>query len=99
MATQTNTGLQVCAPDLIAKSGSVHFSSATDEWATPQALFDELSWIFGGFTLDPCATMLNAKCSRFFTRTEDGLQQEWTGKVFLDPALRARHRAMGKEGI
>ena len=64
---------------------SVHFSSATGEWETPQALFDELDRIFGGFTLDPCATAENAKCARFFTREDDGLSQPWTGKVFMNP--------------
>jgi site-specific DNA-methyltransferase (adenine-specific) len=64
---------------------SVHFSSATPEWETPQALFDELDRIFGGFTLDPCATPENAKCARFFTRQDDGLHQAWTGKVFMNP--------------
>jgi phage N-6-adenine-methyltransferase len=64
---------------------SVHFSSATDEWETPQALFDELSWIFGGFTLDPCATPENAKCARFFTRDDNGLARRWEGKVFVNP--------------
>jgi hypothetical protein len=44
---------------------SVHFSSATAEWETPQALFDELAWLVGGFTLDPCATPENAKCGVF----------------------------------
>jgi site-specific DNA-methyltransferase (adenine-specific) len=66
-------------------SMNVHFSSATPEWETPQALFDELSHIFGGFTLDPCATTQNAKCTRFFTREDDGLSQPWTGKVFVNP--------------
>ena len=64
---------------------SVHFSSATGEWETPQALFDELDRIFGGFTLDPCATAENAKCARFFTREDDGLSQAWSGKVFMNP--------------
>jgi phage N-6-adenine-methyltransferase len=63
----------------------VHFSSATCEWETPQDLFDELARIFGGFTLDPCATPENAKCHRFFTAAEDGLRQSWTGKVFMNP--------------
>jgi phage N-6-adenine-methyltransferase len=63
----------------------VHFSRATDEWKTPQALFDELSWIYGGFTPDPCATPQNAKCARFFTREDDGLAQQWDGKVFVNP--------------
>lgn len=30
------------------------FSSKTDQWATPQAFFDELNREFS-FTLDPCA--------------------------------------------
>jgi site-specific DNA-methyltransferase (adenine-specific) len=66
-------------------SKNVHFSSDTDEWATSQPLFDELSRIFGGFTLDPCATVQNAKCARFFTRDDDGLAQKWEGKVFMNP--------------
>jgi len=64
---------------------SVHFMSATHEWETPQALFDDLAWLFGGFDLDPCATQQNAKCARFFTKADDGLSQQWEGKVFLNP--------------
>jgi phage N-6-adenine-methyltransferase len=64
---------------------NVHFSSATVEWETPPDLFDELARIFGGFTLDPCATAENAKCDRYFTREQDGLTQAWTGKVFMNP--------------
>jgi phage N-6-adenine-methyltransferase len=64
---------------------AVHFSSATGEWETPQVLYDELARIFGGFTLDPCATRDNAKCAHFFTREDDGLGRDWTGKVFMNP--------------
>jgi phage N-6-adenine-methyltransferase len=61
------------------------FSSATDEWATPQELFDRLNAVFH-FTLDPCATAVNAKCRRYFTIAEDGLQQDWDGeRVFMNP--------------
>jgi phage N-6-adenine-methyltransferase len=63
----------------------VHFSHDSDEWETPQWLFEELSWIYGGFALDPCATPQNAKCTRFFTRAENGLIQPWEGKVFCNP--------------
>ncbi len=38
----------------------VMFSSATEEWATPQHIFDSLDREFN-FTLDPCATPENAK--------------------------------------
>ncbi len=63
----------------------VHFSSATPEWPTPQDLFDELSFVYGGFSLDPCSTAQNAKCQNFFTKEQDGLRQSWTGKVFMNP--------------
>lgn len=43
---------------------SVHFSSKTDLWATPQDFFDKLDREFG-FTLDVCATDENAKCADY----------------------------------
>lgn len=64
---------------------NVHFSSLTDMWATPQAFFDSLDREFE-FTLDPCATKDNAKCSRFFTADDDGLAHSWDGEhVFCNP--------------
>lgn len=56
-------------------------SSQTDEWATPQALFDELNGTFH-FTLDPCATPENAKCAKFYTKEQDGLKQDWGGLLY-----------------
>ncbi len=64
--------------------GSVHFSSATDIWATPQEFFDGLNQEFA-FTLDVCATKENAKCARYFTREQDGLAQEWGGVCWMNP--------------
>jgi phage N-6-adenine-methyltransferase len=52
------------------------FSSATDQWATPQAFFDQWNEIFR-FTLDVCADAANAKCARYFTREDNGLAQDW----------------------
>jgi hypothetical protein len=46
---------------------AVHFSSRSDEWATPPELFAELDARHGPFDLDPCATAENAKCARHFT--------------------------------
>jgi hypothetical protein len=43
---------------------NVHFSSKTDEWATPQRVFDELDKEFH-FTLDPAATIANANGNPF----------------------------------
>lgn len=63
----------------------VHYSSKTNEWSTPQDFFDELDKEFN-FTLDPCATSENAKCTKYFTVEEDGLKQEWSNDVvFMNP--------------
>ena len=64
---------------------SVHFSSVTPEWATPQYFFDELDAEFQ-FTLDPCCTTENHKCPRYFTAEVDGLLQPWSPeRVFMNP--------------
>jgi phage N-6-adenine-methyltransferase len=60
------------------------FTSATCEWETPQAFFDKLNDEFG-FDLDACATPENAKCLRYFTKEQDGLAHEWTGRVWMNP--------------
>ena len=63
----------------------VHYSSKTNEWSTPQAFFDELDKEFN-FTLDPCATSENAKCTKYFTVEDDGLKQDWSkDTVFMNP--------------
>lgn len=61
------------------------FSSNSDMWATPQALFDILNNEFH-FTLDPCAVKENAKCEFFYSPEQDGLKQDWGGEVvFCNP--------------
>lgn len=57
-------------------SMAVHYSSRTDEWETPQDLFDALDREFG-FTLDVCALPDNAKCPKYFTPKDNGLIQDW----------------------
>ncbi len=64
---------------------SVHFSSKTDLWSTPQDFYDKLNEEFG-FTLDSCATPENAKCKMFYTKEDDGLSRSWKGwTVFMNP--------------
>ena len=62
----------------------IHFSSKSDEWSTPQELFDDLNAIFH-FDIDVCATPTNAKCRQYFTRADDGLKQKWLGTVWMNP--------------
>lgn len=62
----------------------VMFSSKTDEWATPQDLFDYLNSIYH-FTLDVCANEINHKCSNYYTKEDDGLKQSWDGVFWMNP--------------
>lgn len=63
---------------------NVHFSSETDLWATPQDFFDKYNAIYN-FDLDVCATDQNAKCKKYFTKDDDGLNQEWHGNCWMNP--------------
>jgi phage N-6-adenine-methyltransferase len=64
---------------------NVHFSQNTDEWATPQYVFDMLNDEFH-FTLDAAASVENAKCEKFYTKENDGLKMPWGGEiVFCNP--------------
>lgn len=64
---------------------NILFSSKSDEWSTPQELFDRLDNEFH-FTLDPCATDENHKCSMYYTKEQNGLAQDWEHQiVFCNP--------------
>jgi phage N-6-adenine-methyltransferase len=63
---------------------NVHFSSKTDMWSTPQSFFTKYDEKYN-FNLDVCASEDNAKCAKYFTETDDGLQQEWEGVCWMNP--------------
>lgn len=63
----------------------VHYMSKSNEWETPPAVFAQLHRRFQ-FTLDPCATVENHKCEKYFTKADDGLSKSWANeRVFMNP--------------
>lgn len=70
----------------------VHFSSKSDEWETPQDLFDELNAEFN-FTVDVCATHDNTKVpGNCYTVEDDGLSRPWVGTAWANfPYSEAEH--------
>ena len=65
--------------------GNALFTSNSDEWTTPQDIYDMLDKEFS-FNLDPCATEENHKCEMYYTAETDGLSQKWGGyRVFCNP--------------
>lgn len=57
--------------------------STTDGWYTPKEIIDEL----GPFDTDPCApeSPLWTTASVMYNKKDDGLKQEWSGRVWLNP--------------
>jgi hypothetical protein len=66
-------------------SGDARLGSETDTdtWLTPLHILSQL----GEFDLDPCGAVQNPKwvCKRSFTVDQDGLNQPWEGRVFMNP--------------
>jgi phage N-6-adenine-methyltransferase len=61
------------------------WSSKSDDWSTPQWLFDKLDSIYK-FTLDPAASHENHKCDQYYTKEDDGLTKSWKDeRVFVNP--------------
>lgn len=56
----------------------------SDNWSTPQALFDELNREFD-FDLDACASSWNYKVGQYFTEEDDALSKQWCGDVWMNP--------------
>jgi site-specific DNA-methyltransferase (adenine-specific) len=62
--------------------------SAFHGWHTPRALFDRVEAVLGPFDLDPCAPAGGGSPVRArvrFTESDDGLELEWFGRVFMNP--------------
>lgn len=60
------------------------YTSNSEEWGTPQGLFDRLNEEFN-FTIDICASKENAKCPKYYTKEEDALKKEWGGVIWMNP--------------
>ena len=64
-------------------------ANTTDEWYTPK----EIITMLGKFDLDPCSPVhpLGPTADTMYNKNDDGLKQEWFGRVWLNPPLTPVH--------
>lgn len=61
-------------------------SKESDKWYTPPNIEDLVTHVLGAIDLDPCADDgKHIKASHHYTAIDDGLSQEWHGRVFMNP--------------
>lgn len=59
-----------------------------NEWYTPEQHIHSARSVLGGIDLDPATSELanqKVQAEKFFTQSDNGLEQEWHGRVWLNP--------------
>jgi phage N-6-adenine-methyltransferase len=72
----------------IAGAGHVSAASGENEWYTPERYIDAARRAMGGIDVDPAsceAANLNVSAKVFYSIEDDGLEQSWIGRIWMNP--------------
>lgn len=73
-----------------------------NEWYTPDQYIDLARQVMGAIDLDPASSEIANKqvqASKIFTIDDDGLRQDWHGKIWLNPPYSQPHIRMFAEKL
>lgn len=74
-------------PDCPSKdSMSVHYSSESNEWYTPQYIIDLVLCTLGEIDIDPCSSSQKLVPAKIhYTQMDNGLLFPWQGRIYMNP--------------
>ena len=71
---------------------TIALSTGNQEWYTPATYIDAARAVLGEIDLDPASCEIanqTVKATKFFTADADGLNQQWHGRIWLNPPFKA----------
>ena len=88
-ASQKSTGVDISSlSQIYAPTNHVEHYTGNQEWYTPSEYVEAARRVMGEIDLDPASSELaqeTVRASSYYTKDDDGLVSEWSGRVWLNP--------------
>ena len=91
----TSTILNIGNSAIDSDAFMTHQMNGGNEYYTPGYIMERVRAVLGEINLDPASceqANQTVQAQKFFTENDDGLAQEWYGRVFLNPPFNSKPR-------